>query len=55
MTSYAGLKKECVVVGVGDRLEIWAEDKWNDFYETNKEEMSNIAEDLFDSNWESGE
>ena len=55
LISYAGLKKECVIVGVGDRLEIWDMDKWNNFYDTNKEEMSNIAEDLFDSNWESGE
>ena len=55
LISYADLKKECVIVGVGDRLEIWDKDKWDDFYNTNKEEMSNIAEDLFDSNWELGE
>ena len=55
LISYAGLEKECVIVGVGDRLEIWDKDKWDNFYDMNKEEMSNIAEDLFDSNWESGE
>lgn len=55
LISYAGLKKECVIVGVGDRLEIWSSDNWNNFYTSNSDEMSNIAEDLFDSNWESGE
>ena len=55
LISYANLEKECVIVGVGDRIEIWAKDKWDNFYETNKQEMSDIAEDLFDSNWESGE
>lgn len=55
LISYAGLKKECVIVGVGDRLEIWALEKWNDFYSANKSELSDIAENLFDSNWESGD
>ena len=53
--SYADLKKECVIIGVGDRLEIWASEKWDEFYETNKDAMSDIAEDLFDSNWIEGE
>lgn len=48
LISYAGLKKECVVIGVGDRLEIWDSDNWNDFYTKNQEAMSSIAENLFD-------
>jgi MraZ protein len=55
LISYADLKKECVIIGVGDRLEIWASEKWNYFYESNKDAMSEIAEDLFDSNWTEGE
>ena len=55
MISYADIKKECVIIGVGDRLEIWASEKWNEFYESNKDAMSEIAEDLFDSNWTEGE
>ena len=55
LVSYAGLEKDCVIVGVGDRLEIWSLEKWNGFYETNKEDLSNIAENLFDSNWGMGE
>ena len=55
LISYAGLEKDCVVVGVGDRLEIWSTERWNAFYDTNKEDLSNIAENLFDSNWDEGE
>jgi len=55
LISYAGLEKECVIIGVGDRLEIWSLEKWNNFYDTNKDELSDIAENLFDSNWENGD
>ena len=53
LISYADIKKECVIIGVGDRLEIWAKEKWDNFYDTNKNDLSDIAENLFDSNWES--
>ena len=55
LISYAELKKECVIIGVGDRLEIWSSERWNSFYDMNKDNLSNIAEDLFDSNWTEGE
>ena len=55
LVSYAELKKECVIIGVGDRLEIWSSEKWNNFYEENKENLSNIAENVSDSNWTEGE
>ena len=45
--SYANIIKECVIVGVGERLEIWPLDNWNEFYESARENMSDIAETLF--------
>ena len=48
LVSHAKLQKDCVVVGVGNRLEIWAEDEWNCFFETASLNMSDIAENLFD-------
>ena len=51
LISYADLHKECVIVGVGDRLEIWSLEKWNNFYDSNKDDLSNIAENLFDLDW----
>ncbi len=46
LKKYAQLQKEVVVVGVGDRVEIWAESIW-DKYITESEKMSgDIAEGL---------
>ena len=47
LINYAGLKKDCVIVGTGDRLEIWAQEAWDDFFNSTKDSMSDIAENLF--------
>lgn len=49
LAAYAGLKKECVVIGVNDRLEIWSEQSFNKFFSENEENMSELAESLFDN------
>ena len=48
LVSYAGLSKACVIIGVNDRLEIWDEEIFNDFINTNSENMEEIAENLFE-------
>lgn len=45
---YAGLNKDCVIIGVNDRLEIWDEESFNNFLSTNEENFSDIAENLFE-------
>jgi len=47
LVEYADLIKECVVIGVNDRLEIWSEDKWQQFMSDNNASLSDIAENLF--------
>ena len=47
LIDYAKLVKDCVVIGTGDRLEIWSQEAWNEFFNSNKESMSDIAENLF--------
>ena len=47
LVNYANIIKECVVIGTGDRLEIWAMESWNDFFNSTKDSMSDIAENLF--------
>ena len=49
LISYANITKECVVIGTGDRLEIWSEELWNEFFTSAKDSMSDIAENLFES------
>ena len=48
LTLYAGIKKECVIIGVNDRLEIWALDKYNSLMEENALQLDEISENLFD-------
>lgn len=47
LMDYASLEKECVVVGVNDRIEIWSKDKWENFFYENQDSLSDIAENLF--------
>ena len=50
LISYAELKKECIIIGTGDGLEIWSSNNWNDFFDSTKDNMSDIAENLFSNN-----
>lgn len=47
LIEYADLTKECIVIGVNDRLEIWSKANWENFFHTHKDNLSDIAEDLF--------
>lgn len=47
LVSYAKLEKECIIIGTGDRLEIWSKQQWNEFFDSAKDNMSDIAENLF--------
>lgn len=48
LISYASLMRECVIIGVNDRIEIWSSDKWNDFINSGMDEYSSFADNLFD-------
>lgn len=48
LIEYADLKKECVIIGVNDRLEIWSLDKYNNLMNENLEQLDEISEHLFD-------
>ena len=47
LISYANLTKDCVIIGTGDRLEIWAKESWDNFFNSTKDNMADIAENLF--------
>ncbi|MFH1129553.1 MAG: division/cell wall cluster transcriptional repressor MraZ [Patescibacteria group bacterium] len=46
LKEYAQLKKNVVIAGVYNRLEIWDEIKWNAFKSQSEKEVDNIAERL---------
>ena len=52
LTLYAGLKKECAIIGVNDRLEIWDLDKFNNLMKENEKELDEISENLFSGDFE---
>ncbi|KKR07256.1 MAG: protein MraZ [Parcubacteria group bacterium GW2011_GWC2_39_14] len=46
LKKYAGMKKRAIIAGLYNRLEVWDEDRWNE-YKTKTEKNSNeIAENL---------
>lgn len=47
LVSYAGLKKDCVIIGVNERLEIWSKERWEEFMTQNEENFSDMADNLF--------
>ena len=47
LVDFASLDKDCVIIGVNDRLEIWSKSKWENFFSENEDKLSDIAEDLF--------
>ena len=40
------LEKECIIVGVGDHVEIWNQNIWDDYYDANKDNFDEISESL---------
>ena len=47
LVSYADITKECVIIGANDRIEIWSEEGWNNFFDENQDKIEDIAENLF--------
>lgn len=48
LRNYADLEKECVVIGVSNRIEFWAEEKWEDYFQDSEESFAEISENLMD-------
>jgi len=48
LRNYAALEKECVVIGVSNRIEFWAEGKWEDYFQDSEDSFTEISENLMD-------
>ncbi|MBU2102507.1 MAG: division/cell wall cluster transcriptional repressor MraZ [Candidatus Omnitrophota bacterium] len=49
LKEFAQIKKEIVIIGVADRVEIWDKLRWNDFYQQNKVKFEEVAENIFEN------
>ena len=48
LIKYANLKKDCVIIGVNERLEVWDKDSWDNFILTNEKTITEVADKLFE-------
>ncbi len=49
LITYAGLKKDCIIIGVNDHLEIWDQLSWQEFIKSNEDSISDITDKLFEN------
>ena len=47
LIKYADLSKDTIIIGVGDRLEIWSNDRWKNLLTENEDNFSEMADNLF--------
>ena len=46
LLQYAKLEKECVILGVSNRIEIWSKQIWEDYFTQSEESFAEIAENM---------
>jgi MraZ protein len=49
LKDFAQIKRDVMIVGVSNRIEIWAKDKWQEFYGSSRQSFEEIAEKLMDT------
>ncbi|MFC1646485.1 division/cell wall cluster transcriptional repressor MraZ [Candidatus Omnitrophota bacterium] len=49
LKDFAEIKKEVVIIGVSNRLEIWSKDIWVEFYSASRDAFEEISEKLIDN------
>lgn len=49
LIEFAKLEKDCIIIGVDEKLEIWSKERWEGFIATNEDNFSEIADSLFSS------
>jgi len=48
LIEHAALAKECAIIGVQNRIEIWSKERWEAFNDTSDDEYEELAEQLID-------
>src|SRR3989338_1887557 len=44
LKEFAQIKEDVVIVGVSSRMEVWAKEKWQAFYESSRQSFEEVAE-----------
>ncbi len=48
LKNYANIKKDTIVIGISNRIEIWDAKTWQEFYANSNESFEQIAENMLD-------
>ncbi len=48
LKDFAGIKRDVMIIGVSNRIEIWDIGRWGEFYNSEKASFEKIAEDLLE-------
>ncbi|MDQ0206453.1 division/cell wall cluster transcriptional repressor MraZ [Alkalicoccobacillus murimartini] len=48
LRQYAQIEKECVVIGVSNRVEVWSQSMWEHYVGESEESLAEISENLMD-------
>ncbi|MEN0643944.1 division/cell wall cluster transcriptional repressor MraZ [Alkalicoccobacillus gibsonii] len=48
LRQYAQIEKECVVIGVSNRVEVWSQSMWEHYVGESEESLAEISENLTD-------
>lgn len=46
LKDFAGIKRQVMIIGVSNRIEIWARDAWEEYYKRSQESFEDVAERL---------
>ncbi|MBD3106830.1 division/cell wall cluster transcriptional repressor MraZ [Bacillus sp. AGMB 02131] len=46
LLNYAKLEKECVILGVSNRIEIWSKQQWEDYFSESEDSFAELAENM---------
>lgn len=49
LKDFANIKREVVIIGVSNRIEIWSKDNWQEFYRTSRDSFEEVAERLIET------
>lgn len=46
LKDFAEIKRDIMIIGVSNRIEVWGKEKWHEYYESSKGSFEEIAEKL---------
>lgn len=48
LKEFADIKRDVVLIGVSNRIEVWSKERWKTFYQGSKDSFEQVAEGVFE-------